>query len=116
MKELGFSIITDNRPLSKMKFRVNIYRKEDDGYKLQNFNPLYFDYDKTKLDNGLFAYKFPEEIMLDEGNYYIELEFLENFTNEYFIMRSKPMTIDMQVSPIGRLCPSEHRYILNMIA
>lgn len=30
--------------------------------------------------------------MLDAGNYYIELEFLENFTNEFFIMKSKPMT------------------------
>ena len=92
LKELGFTILTENRPLSKMKFRVNIYRKEDKEYILQNFNPIYFDYDKSQLDNGLFIYKFPEEIMLDEGNYYVELEFLENFSNEFFIMKSKPMT------------------------
>lgn len=92
LKELGFTILTENRPLSKMKFRVNIYRKEDNEYILQNFNPIYFDYDKSQLNNGLFIYKFPEEIMLDEGNYYIELEFLENFSNEFFIMKSKPMT------------------------
>lgn len=92
LKELGFTILTENRPLSKMKFRVNIYRKEDKEYILQNFNPIYFDYDKSQLDKGLFIYKFPEEIMLDEGNYYIELEFLENFSNEFFIMKSKPMT------------------------
>lgn len=92
LKELGFTIMTENRPLSKMKFRVNIYRKEDGEYILQNFNPIYFDYDKSLLNNGLFTYKFPEEIMLDEGDYYVELEFLENFSNEYFIMRSKPMT------------------------
>lgn len=92
LKELGFTILTDNRPLSKMKFRVNIYRKEDKEYILQNFNPIYFDYDKSQLNNGLFTFRFPEEIMLDEGNYYVELEFLENFSNEFFIMKSKPMT------------------------
>lgn len=92
LKKLGFTILTENRPLSKMKFRVNIYRKEDNEYILQNFNPMYFDYDKSQLNNGLFIYKFPEEIMLDEGNYYVELEFLENFSNEFFIMKSKPMT------------------------
>lgn len=92
LKELGFTILTRDRPLSKMKFRVNIYRKEDKDYILQNFNPLYFDYDKSQLDNGLFIFKFPEEIMLDAGNYYVELEFLENFANEFFIMKSKPMT------------------------
>lgn len=92
LKELGFTIITEKKPLSKMKFRINIYRKEEDEYVLQNFKPIYFDYNKFQLDNGLFIYKFPEEIMLEKGNYYIELEFLENFSNEYFIMRTKPLT------------------------
>lgn len=92
LKELGFTIVTENRPLSEMKFRLNIYRKEDDQYILQNFNPIYFDYDKSQLDNGLFTYKFPEELMLEDGDYYVELEFLENFANEFFIMRSKPLT------------------------
>lgn len=92
LKELGFTIVTENRPLSEMKFRINIYRKEDDHYVLQNFNPIYFDYDKSQLDNGLFTYIFPEELMLEDGDYYVELEFLENFANEFFIMRSKPLT------------------------
>lgn len=92
LKELGFTIQTENRPLSKMKFRVNIYRKEDDEYILQNFKPIYFDYDKARLKDGTFTYKFPDEIMLGEGNYYIELEFLENFSNELFVMKSKPLT------------------------
>lgn len=92
LKELGFTIVTENRPLSEMKFRLNIYRKEDDQYILQNFNPIYFDYDKSQLDNGLFTYKFHEELMLEDGDYYVELEFLENFANEFFIMRTKPLT------------------------
>lgn len=92
LKELGFTIVTENRPLSEMKFRINIYRKEDDQYILQNFNPIFFDYDKSQLDNGLFTYKFPGELMLEDGDYYVELEFLENFANEFFIMRSKPLT------------------------
>lgn len=92
LKELGFTIQTDNRPLSKMKFRVNVYRKEDGEYILQNFNPIYFDYNKAQLKDGSFTYTFPDEIMLEEGNYYIELEFLENFSNELFVMKSKPLT------------------------
>lgn len=92
LKELGFTIQTDNRPLSKMKFRVNIYRKEDDGYILQSFKPIYFDYDKSRLKNGAFTYSSLDEIMLEEGNYYVELEFLENFSNELFVMKSKPLT------------------------
>ncbi|MBP2690451.1 MAG: carboxypeptidase-like regulatory domain-containing protein [Muribaculaceae bacterium] len=92
LKELGFTIQTENRPLSKMKFRVNIYRKQDEEYTLQNFKPIYFEYNKSQLVDGAFTYKFPDEIMLDEGNYYIELEFLENFSNELFVMKSKPLT------------------------
>lgn len=92
LKELGFTIVTGSHSLSKMKFRINIYRKEDKEYMQHNFNPIYFDYDKSQLKDGLFTYVFPKEIMLSEGNYYVELEFLENFSDEYFIMRSRPMT------------------------
>lgn len=76
-----------------MKFRVNVYRNEkNEDYILQNIPPVYFDYDKSQLENGSFVYVFPEEIMLAGGDYYVELEFLENFSNEYFIMRTKPLT------------------------
>lgn len=92
LKELGFTIQTENRPLSKMKFRVNVYRKEDDEYILQRFKPIRFEYNKSQLENGTFTYKFPDEIMLDEGNYYVELEFLENFVEELFVMKSSPLT------------------------
>lgn len=92
LKEIGFTIITDPRPLSRMKFRVNVYRKEDNSYVLQNIGPVYFDYNKSQLTDGSFSYVFPEEIMLDEGDFYVELEFLENFANEYFIMKTKPLT------------------------
>lgn len=85
LKELGFTIVTENKPLFEMKFRINIYRKEDDQYILQNLNPRCFDYDISQLDNGLFTYKFPEEIMLEDGDYYVELEFLENFANEFLL-------------------------------
>lgn len=54
--------------------------------------PLYFDYNKADLVDGQFKYTFPEEIMLEEGKYYVELEFLENFNPEMFLMKSRPMT------------------------
>lgn len=92
IKKLGFTIITKGKPLSRMKFRINIYRQENSEYILQNINPIYFDYDKSQLENGHFTFTFPEEIMLEKGNYYVELEFLENFYNELFVMKSKPLT------------------------
>lgn len=30
--------------------------------------------------------------MLEDGDFYIELEFLENFYDEYFVMKTKPLT------------------------
>lgn len=93
LKELGFSIINDKRTLSSMKFRINVYRKDGDEYELENIEPLYFDFSRTDLDgDGRFIYHFPKEIMLDKGEYYVELEFLRNFHNEVFAMMSKPMT------------------------
>lgn len=92
LKEIGFTVITDNRPLSHMRFRINVYRKDDGDYLIQNIKPVYFEYDKSQLVDGTFTYKFPEEIMLDDGEYYVELEFLENFSNEFFVMRTKPLT------------------------
>jgi len=92
LKELGFTVVVNSKTLSRMKFRINIYRKEDEAYILENIKPLYFDYDKSVLVDGKFAYTLDEEISLDQGEYYIELEFLENFENEYFIMRTKPLT------------------------
>ncbi len=93
LKELGFSIINDKRTLRTMKFRINVYRKDGDEYELENIEPLYFDYSREDLDSdGRFIYHFPTEIMLDKGEYYVELEFLRNFNNEIFVMKSKPVT------------------------
>lgn len=93
LKGLGFTVETDERTLSVMKFRVNVYVREGSGYiPLASVPPVYFDYHKSDLADGRFSYAFPEEIMLEEGKYYIELEFLENFAPERFIMKSRPMT------------------------
>ncbi len=46
-----------------MKFRVNVYRKDDDDYILQNIKPVYFEYDKSQLVNGSFSHKFSEEAL-----------------------------------------------------
>lgn len=92
LKELGFTIIDNAQTLSRMKFRINVYRKENGVYLPENIMPLYFDYKKSDLAHGKFTYRFPEEMMLERGEYYVEMEFLENFENEYFIMTSKPMT------------------------
>lgn len=92
LREIGFSIITDRPPLSHMNFRVNIYRKENNDYVLLNIRPVYFQYDKSALTDGSFSYRFPDEIMLETGDYYVELEFLENFYGERFAMKTRPLT------------------------
>ena len=75
-----------------MKFRVNVYRKTDGEYLIENMPPVYFDFYKSNLKDEWFTYVFPEEMMLEKGEYYIELEFLENFRGKQFIMKSKPLT------------------------
>lgn len=92
LKKLGFTIIDNASTLSAMRFRINVYRKDDGKYIKENIEPLYFTYDRKDLKDGKFSYVFPTEIMLEKGDYYVELEFLENFQNEYFIMTSKPLT------------------------
>lgn len=92
LKGIGFFVIDNSRTLSNMKFRVNVYRKEDGKFLLQNIKPVYFDYDRSHLENGAFSYVFPDEITLESGEYYVELEFLNNFFNEHFTMTSKPLT------------------------
>lgn len=37
-------------------------------------------------------FRFPDEIMLEDGDFYMELEFLENFYDEYFVIKTKPLT------------------------
>lgn len=92
LKEIGFIVVDNSETLSAMKFRVNVYRKVGDSYLPETIKPVYFDYRKSDLVDGKFSFTFADEIMLDKGDYYIELEFLENFTEEYFFMRTKPMT------------------------
>ena len=92
LKELGFTVVVNDRTLSRMKFRVNIYAEDEKGYTLLPLAPVYFDYDKSGLVDGQFTYTFPEEIMLDRGKYYVELEFLENFSREIFAMKTLPLT------------------------
>lgn len=91
--EIGFTVVVDNNTLSHMKFRVNVYVREEDKYvPVTSVRQYYFDYKKSDLVDGLFTYKLPEEIMLDKGEYYVELEFLENFTDELFLMKTRPLT------------------------
>lgn len=92
LKELGFTVVVNDATLQHMKFRVNIYRKGENGYEAEPIKPLYFDYDRKELVDGTFVFTFPSELMLDSGDYYVELEFLENIRNGMFLMKTKPVT------------------------
>lgn len=92
IKKMGFTVVVDKHTLSRMKFRVNVYRKDGDVFVPESIMPVYFNYNKTDLVDGKFCFDFPYELMLDRGEYYVELEFLENFSNEIFVMKTKPLT------------------------
>lgn len=93
LKEIGFVVVVDDYTVPRMKFRVNIYAKAGDSYRpLTSVRQHYFDYDRDALVDGRFSYTFPEEITLEKGEYYVELEFLENFSNALFLMKTRPMT------------------------
>lgn len=97
LKEIGFHNISDTlpngyKPLSQMKFRVNFYRKEDDTYKLMNLKSEYFNYHISQLVDNSFAHTFSDEITLEKGEYYVELEFLENYSSEFFMFKASPLT------------------------
>lgn len=93
IKGVGFTVVVDKYTLPSMKLRLNVYEKDGDTYSpLKSVRQIYFNYAKSELVDGLFYYSLPEEICLEEGKYYLEIEFLENFSNGLFVMKSKPMT------------------------
>lgn len=92
VKSLGFTVVDNAHTLSKMKFRINFYRKDGGEYVPEKIKPYYFDYRRSDLRDGKYEYVFPEEVLLDKGEYYVELEFLSNFENEFFYMQSRPLT------------------------
>lgn len=93
VKKLGFSPYIYKQALSEMKFRINFYRKTGDKYIIEkDIKPIFFDYNKNDVKDDRFIVSFPEEVLLDEGEYYVELEFLSNFSDEFFYMKTKPLT------------------------
>lgn len=94
MREFGFFLRVNDYTLKHMKFRLNYYIKDGGSYRLvPGLKPIYFDYDISGLDEkGQFRFVLPEEVILEKGDYYVEMEFLENFHDAIFDMPSKPMS------------------------
>ena len=93
VEDVSFSISERPDMLSKMKFRVNFYEKiGEDDFRATAIPSVYFNYSKEEIQDGRFTFAFPEPVYLDRGDYYLELEFLENFPEETFIMKSSSLS------------------------
>ena len=75
-----------------MPFRLNLYMKRGDNYANNLVSSHQFLYTKDAIENGRFTFQLPTPIAIDKGDYVIAVEFLENFPNRNFQMRTSIMT------------------------
>lgn len=93
IEEVGFAILETPDMLSHMRFRVNFYLKTGPGrYILADIPAIDFEYSKSDIRGGRFTFVFPEAVGLVPGDYYLELEFLEDFPGESFVMKSRTLS------------------------
>ena len=92
VKNVSFAIVECDSVLRRMPFRLNIYTKQGN----ENTNNLMYStkflYTKEAMIDGRFTYSLPTPLMLEKGEYVIAIEFLENFPNHKFHMRTGIMT------------------------
>ena len=77
IKNVSFAIVENDSMLVRMPFRLNLYKKQGDKYANNLVSSLQFLYTKDAID---------------KGDYVIAVEFLENFPNRNFQMRTSIMT------------------------
>lgn len=71
--------------LTRMPFRLNIYKRENGRWVQQEKTPVRFVYTAEALDeNGRFTYKLDDPLMI-QGDCMVEFEFLEPLKNGIYI-------------------------------
>lgn len=75
-----------------MPFRLNLYKKQGNEYTNNLVSSIKFLYTKEAIVNGRFTFNLPTPIVIEKGEYVIAVEFLENFPNRNFQMRTSIMT------------------------
>ena len=92
VKSVSFAIVECDSMLARMPFRLNLYKKQDNKYTNNLVSPIEFLYTKEALIDGRFSFELSSPLALEKGEYVIAIEFLENFPNYKFQMRTGIMT------------------------
>ena len=92
IKNVSFAIVENDSMLVRMPFRLNLYKTQGDKYTNNLVSSHQFLYTKDAIENGRFTFQLPTPIEIDKGEYVIAVEFLENFPNRNFQMRTSIMT------------------------
>lgn len=92
IKNVSFAIVENDRMLTRMPFRLNLYEKQGNEYTNNLVSSLQFLYTKEVIVEGRFTFNLPTPIVIEKGEYIIAVEFLENFPNHNFHMRTGIMT------------------------
>lgn len=92
IKRVSFAIVECDSMLVRMPFRLNVYKKNSNKYTNNLVSPIEFLYTKDAIVSGRFTFELFTPLMLEKGEYVIAIEFLENFPNHKFLMRTGIMT------------------------
>ncbi len=92
VKRVSFAIVECDSMVAYMPFGLNLYKKQGDEYTNNLVSPIEFLYAKEAIVDGRFTVELPSPLMLEKGEYVIAIEFLENFPNHKFQMRTGIMT------------------------
>lgn len=92
IKNVSFAIVENDSMLTRMPFRLNLYKKQGNEYTNNLVSSLQFLYTKEVIVDGRFTFNLPTPIVIEKGEYIIAVEFLENFPNRNFHMRTSIMT------------------------
>lgn len=92
IKNVSFAIVENDSMLTRMPFRLNLYKKQGNEYTYNLVPSLQFLYTKEAIVEGRFTFNLPTPIVIEKGEYIIAVEFLENFPNHNFQMRTGIMT------------------------
>ena len=92
IKNVSFAIVENDSMLTRMPFRLNLYKKQGNEYTNNLVSSLQFLYTKEVIVDGRFTFNLPTPIVIEKGEYVIAFEFLENFPNRNFHMRTSIMT------------------------
>ena len=92
VKRVSFAIVECDSMLTRMPFRLNIYKYRGKECTNNRVSSIEFLYTKGAISDGRFTFDLPTLLPLEKGEYILALEFLEPFPDKKFQMRTNIMT------------------------